>query len=53
MKLDVARTHSPWPGITLRSGEFFGEVPDELGDALVRRSWFKEHVEPKKKSKSS
>lgn len=49
MKLDVARTHSPWPGIVLRSGDYFGDVPDALGDALVRRNWMKPHMEPEKK----
>lgn len=43
MKLDVARTHSPWPGVILQSGDYFGDLPAEIAEALIRRGWFREH----------
>ncbi len=46
MKLEVARTHQPWPGVILRAGDYFGDVPEAIGEALTRRGWFRE---PKKK----
>jgi len=46
LRLDIVRTHTPWPGVTLRAGQYFGEVPDDLAGALIARGLMREAAAP-------